>query len=202
MEKWPQIDDVVLTALRNGDKNAYATIYRMYYSRLYNYGFKFTENTALVEDVIQEILTTFWINREKIKEVESFESYLFVSFRNRLIKGLQEIDLTTESISHDEYRFEFELSIDQVLINADRLYEQQTNLKSALKQLTERQKEAIYFKFYENMSYQQIAAILDISVKATYKLVARAIIELRFVYQQKTSHFIFVLSFSSAACFI
>ena len=202
MEKLPEIDNEVFIALRNGDKNAYAAIYRIYYSRLYNYGHRFTENTPFVEDAIQEILATFWINREKIQEVQSIEGYLFVSFRNRLIKGLQKMDFRTESLSPEEYQFEFELSVDQVLINADRLYEQQISLKSALKQLTERQKEAIYFKFYENMSYLQIAAILDISVKATYKLVARAVCELRSVYQQKIAHFLLAISFSSAVIFI
>jgi RNA polymerase sigma factor (sigma-70 family) len=75
------------------------------------------------------------------------------------------------------------------MISAERLYEQQINLKSALETLTARQKEAIYFKYYENLSYRQIAAVLNITTKATYKLVSRAISELRSVYQQKMATF-------------
>ncbi len=110
------------------------------------------------------------------------------------MKSLQQNHLKTEIFSAEEYEFEFELSIEQVMINADRLYEQQINLKSALDKLTQLQKEAIYFKYYENLSYQQIAGILNISTKATYKLVARAIVELRLVYQQKISTFLLFLT--------
>jgi RNA polymerase sigma factor (sigma-70 family) len=87
------------------------------------------------------------------------------------------------------------------MINADSLFEQQTNLKAALNNLTERQKEAIYFKYYENLEYEQIARILNISTKATYKLVARAIAELRLVYQQNVSSFLLLLTMSvSCSC--
>ena len=55
-------------------------------------------------------------------------------------------------------------------------------LRNAMRRLTPRQKEAVFFRFYENMSYEEIADILNISVKATYKLVARAILMLRDAY--------------------
>jgi RNA polymerase sigma factor (sigma-70 family) len=194
MEKWPQIDASLWNDLKNGDKQAYATVYRMYYGRLFNYGSKFTKNNSLVEDCIQETLTTFWMNRRRMEAVENFDSYLFISFRNQIIKGLQQHHLKANILSAEDYEFEMELSVDQIMINAERLYEQHINLKTALQQLTQRQKEAIYFKYYENMSYNQIAGILNISTKATYKLVARAICELRLVYQQKISSFL--LSFT------
>jgi RNA polymerase sigma factor (sigma-70 family) len=201
MEKVPQVDPTVLAAIKNGDKRAYAAIYRIYYSRLYNYGYKFTRNILAIEDCIQEVLTSFWINRQKIESITSFESYLFVSFRNRLLKSLQEKQLNTETLRDEDYQFELELSIDQLMINADSLFEQQTNLKAALNNLTERQKEAIYFKYYENLEYEQIARILNISTKATYKLVARAIAELRLVYQQNVSSFLLLLTMSvSCSC--
>jgi RNA polymerase sigma factor (sigma-70 family) len=201
MEKVAQVDPTVLTAIKNGDKRAYAAIYRIYYSRLYNYGYKFTRNITVIEDGIQEVLTSFWINRQKIESVTSFESYLFVSFRNGLLKGLQKKQLNTEALRDEDYQFKLEASIDQLMINADSLFEQQTNLKAALNNLTERQKEAIYFKYYENLEYEQIAGILNITTKATYKLVARAIAELRLVYQQKISSFLLLLTMSLTCIF-
>ena len=189
MEKCPHIDLNTWNAFRGGDKLAYSIIFRKYYVRLFEYGCRFTKNHALVEDAIQEVLTTFWMQRQKLLVVETMESYLFVSFRNRLTKSLAAHQYKSQLFTGDEYAFDFELSIDQVMINAERLYEQQINLRSALETLTARQKEAIYFKYYENLSYKQIADILNISTKATYKLVARAISELRMVYQQKLATF-------------
>ena len=41
--------------------------------------------------------------------------------------------------------------------------------------LSERQREAIYLKFYQNMSFEEIALMMDISPRAVYKLIYRAI---------------------------
>ena len=195
MEKCLHIDLNTWNAFRNGDKQAYSVIFRKYYVRLFEYGCRFTKNHAHVEDAIQEVLTTFWMQRQKLLGVEAMESYLFVSFRNRLTRSLAAHQFKSQLFTGDEYAFDFELSIDQVMINAERLYEQQINLRSALETLTARQKEAIYFKYYENLSYKQIADILNISTKATYKLVGRAITELRMVYQQKLATFFLAIFF-------
>ena len=112
------------------------------------------------------------------------------------MKVFQQKHVKAERPLTDQHDFEFELSIDQVMIDADRLYEQKINLAAALDKLTQRQKEVVYFKYYENLSYEEISCILDISTKATYKLVARAIGELRNVYQQKISTFLLLLSIS------
>jgi RNA polymerase sigma factor (sigma-70 family) len=69
------------------------------------------------------------------------------------------------------------------MINREQMYEQRIDLDGVLKKLTPRQKEAIFFKFYENMSYEEISGLLGITTKATYKLVARAILELRSAYK-------------------
>lgn len=190
------IDTEMLQACVHGDVDAYSHIYRVYYGRLYVYGCRFTADACLVEDCIQEIFTQFWGGRSKFASVNSFQSYLFVSFRHNLLRSINLLHKSgTKSLSEIENGFELELSADQVLINSEKMYEQKILLNEAVANLTERQKEVIFLKFYENLSYQEIAAILGISVKATYKLFARAISELREVYQKKISALLFSISF-------
>ena len=184
MQPRVKIDEWILTDFRNGDIEAYSIIYRQFYSPLFNYGRKFTSCDDVVEDCIQEIFTQFWLNRKKLAQITELKSYLFVSFRHRLVKALKVHRQGTKSISEqDELVFGLELSADQLMIDSEKIYEQRISLNKALEKLTERQKEAIFFKYYENMSYDEIASILSISTKATYKLVARAVHELRSAYQ-------------------
>jgi RNA polymerase sigma factor (sigma-70 family) len=82
----------------------------------------------------------------------------------------------------EQYAFALEMSAEQQRVANENQHEQLLVLKSAMDRLTPRQKEAIFFRFYENMEYDEIAAILQISVKATYKLMARAIDVLRNAY--------------------
>ena len=180
-------DEGIWEAFRAGDKKAYAVIYRYYYPRIFNYGRKFTADAALVEDCSQEIFTAFWHNRKKLENVQELRSYLFVSFRNCLLKALRKSNQLSVLYNVDEEPFHTQISVEQLMINAEKMYEHRIHLDKTIEQLTERQKEAIFFKYYENLSYEEIAHVLNISIKATYKLVARAISELRISYQQKIS---------------
>lgn len=170
-----------------GDKDAYSLLYRQYHPRLYNYGRKFTSDLVLIEDNIQDIFVKFWIGKEKLHKIESFHSYLFVSFRHALVKSIQQQEAERSKIINEEnISFNLEISIDQVIIDREQLSEQHLLLTNALKNLSERQKEAIFFLFYENLSYKEVAEILNISTKATYKLVARALSELRSNYLSRS----------------
>lgn len=173
-------------AFEQGDITAYARIYKSYFPRLYNYGKKFTDDIDQIQDCIQDIFTHFWLNRERLGHVKSLQAYLFSSFRNNLLK------LLAQSRKHEllddqqsPYSFYFDLSVDHLMINNDQIYEQKINLEQVLKKLTPRQREALFFKFYENMSYEEIGKLLSITTRACYKLVARAIIELRSTYMEK-----------------
>jgi RNA polymerase sigma factor (sigma-70 family) len=183
MNEQHHIDPAIWEACKEGDKNAYAHIYKLYYPRLFNYGCKFTADAALVEDSIQEIFVRFWANREKLAAVRELKSYLFVSFRHYLLKLLSQYKKLQEDVTViDGYAFALEISPEQQRVAAEEQQEQLSVLSNALHRLTPRQKEAVFFRFYENMSYEEIAGILNISVKATYKLVARAIVMLRNTY--------------------
>ena len=181
MQAYHTIDETTWEAFRNGSKEAYATIFRRFYPALVNYGRKFCDGQEVVEDCAQEQLLQFWMMRHKLGSVQQLPCYLFVSFRNQLFKNIRSARrMTVETIDAPE--FEFELSADQMMINEEHIYEQSISLRNAMKQLTGRQKEALFFRFYENMSYEEIATVLDISTKALYKLMARSLSELRRAY--------------------
>ena len=186
MEDRLQIEPRIWEACKAGNKNAYSVIYSTWYLRLFNYGKKFTADEQLIEDSIQEIFTRFWFQKQKLSSVNELQGYLLVSFRNQLLKSVQKSKSTKYTgTEFDTQSFELELSVDQVMINADHMYEQKVNLKQALEKLTSHQKEAIFLKFYENLSYDEIANVFGISTKATYKLVERAVTALRQAYKLK-----------------
>jgi RNA polymerase sigma factor (sigma-70 family) len=171
-------------AVIRGDHEAYALLYKTYHPRLFNYGRKFVACAALIEDCIQEVLVRTWLHRHILAEVKNKNSYLFVSFRNSLMKAVQVHHKHAPGLT-DDYTFSMEISVDQVMINQEHIYERRINLKQAVDRLSSRQKEAIFFKFYENMTYEEVAQILNISKKATYKLMARALTELKTIYKQQ-----------------
>lgn len=160
----------------NGDTEAYASIYISYFKKLFNYGRKFTTDETIIEDSIQEMFLDIWNKKEKMLEVESFNSYFFSSFRFILFKKIRSANKTVQS---NEFEDEPEFSTEYIFIKKESERELGKNLQSALQELTPRQREAIFFRFYQGLSYEEVAAILDISVKATYKIMARSLLCLK-----------------------
>lgn len=52
-------------------------------------------------------------------------------------------------------------------------------IESLLNSLTDRQREAIYLRYMQNLDYEEIAELLDMSPGSVRKLVYRAIMSLR-----------------------
>lgn len=170
------MDNPVFQHIMNGDIDAYSGLYKEYYKRFYNYGRKFTSNTYLIEDSIQEVFLDLWNRRGKLSHVDSPNFYLYSSFRYVLIRKIKQHEKIVFNQSAEE---EYEFSSEHVIVGNELSEELQIKLKKAIKTLTGRQLEAIFLMYYEDLSYKEVAAILNISVKATYKIMARSLLALK-----------------------
>jgi RNA polymerase sigma factor (sigma-70 family) len=160
----------------NNDRDAYKEFYIEYFKKLYNYGRKFAIDTSYIEDAIQEVFLDLWANKHKLKNINSVNSYLFSSFRYILFKRIK---AANNIISSEEFEGEPEFSVDHSIIRQEVAAELQAKLKKALEALTPRQREAIFLRFYQGLSYEEVAVVLNISVKATYKIMARSLSALK-----------------------
>lgn len=164
-ERWNHIEQ--------GNMEAYSETYIFYYKKLYNYGRKFTDNTALIEDAIQVVFVMVWNNREKLADIYSPHSYIFYSFRNYIFKEKKKQQKVVFQTQEPEF------SIDNIIINKETTAELNKRLQKALTSLTSRQREAIFLRFYEALSFEEVAQVMNISVKATYKLITRSLLKLK-----------------------
>lgn len=173
-----------------GNEQAYVQAYTYYYKRFYNYGKKFTENVLLLEDVVQEALFTIWDKRTLIKTLNYPASYFYNAFRYQLFYKLKQ---SQKTILENIDAFDLEFSGEQVLIKKENDQMLENKLKDALNTLTSKQKEAIFLRFYEGLSYDEVAAILNITTKATYKIMARALEKLKETMLVSSSSILFLL---------
>ena len=159
-----------------GHSMDYAEWYKTYFKKLYTYGQKFTAETVLIEDSIQEVFLDIWKKKEKLSKVDSANSYLFASFRYTLLKKIKaEIRITATEVLIEEPDFH----IEQKIVSGEADKEVQQKIQAAINTLTPRQREAVFLRFYEGLSYEEVAAVLDITIKATYKIMARSLLHLK-----------------------
>lgn len=159
---------------RKGDKLAFEQIYFGHVNMLYDYGMRMTRDTALVEDCVQDLFSDLWEKRMQMSCVHSVRSYLLISIKRRILRKLSnERKSALQAQFHDDSQaFHpdlFESMAEEKLIH----------LAQSFAKLSDKQKEVIYLRFYNQLSYEEIAEVMSVQVKAIYKLMARAIQTLR-----------------------
>ncbi len=160
---------------KKGDESAFTLLYNKYIVPLYNYGERLTPDKALIEDSLHDFFVELWKNRDTISQINCVKVYLYKGFKNRLIKNInKKRRFPFNSISED-YHFEFIFSPEFDHIMDQAVKDQKEKLLKAVNKLAPRQKEAITLRFYDELTYEQIALIMKLTVKSVYMLIYRAV---------------------------
>jgi RNA polymerase sigma factor (sigma-70 family) len=167
-------------AFRGGNEKALEGLFGTYYSVLLNYGHKFTLNRYFIEESVQELFVKLWNNRDSVGTAASVRNYLFKAYRSVLFRKLQKQAANVmEKLDDERYDFKIELAPDQKMIELESDSELRKKIEEGLAALTPRQREAIYLRFYEDLSYEEVSEILNMNVGGTYKLIYRALDRLK-----------------------
>ena len=165
-------------AFRQGDETAYAQLYEQFAPGLYGYGMKIARDESLVKDCIQDLFITLWNTRRTLGQAQAIKFYLNSSLRRDLIRKVQR-QQPVSIHSEESYAFEVSLDFETMQIQEEVAQEQLLRLNTALQQLPARQKEALYLKYYENLSFAEIADMMDITPGVAYNFVYRALAVLK-----------------------
>jgi RNA polymerase sigma factor (sigma-70 family) len=173
-------DQKLWQAFKEGNKAAFSFMYLQHYKHLINYGVRLYAKEEAVEDCIHDVFAELWQRRKSITDVLSIRLYLLKALRNKIYSYLKkqhpasDIDLHT-----DNYHFHVEYSFEDLMIKEMVDEELRSKLTLALNQLSARQKEAIYLRFYNNLDYEQIAMVMGIHYQSIRTHIYQGIKSLR-----------------------
>lgn len=176
-----QEDKSLIVAIRSGDYDAFTQLYNKYIQPLTQYGLKFMADLPAVEDCLHDVFVWLWANRHKLDMHTSVKSYLFKAVRTTMLHWLHKQNRLRGLNPGEEPGYPFELQLTpetRVLHNEDQLQLRQ-QLEGVFRNLTAKQKEVIYLRYYEGLNFEEIARNMNLSVKACYKLMGRALSILR-----------------------
>lgn len=164
---------------KDGDRQALEQIYKRHIADLINYGFKITADADLIKDNIQDLFIELWKTRENLCDVVEIKFYLLKALRNKLYRALPTrsyVDISEMKILPDVLTTGY-IELDMVE-KEQRLIENE-NLRDLINKLPARQHEVIYLRFYHNLPYEDISAIMDINYQSVLNLMHRALKALR-----------------------
>jgi RNA polymerase sigma-70 factor (ECF subfamily) len=129
---------------------------------------------------LQDLFLEIWHKQSSPdREIINVRAYLFTWLRRKIFR---ELALVSGRILTDEMIESFatkELGYEELLIVFQQSEEKKEQLTNALKKLTKKQLEIIRMKFFENLSYAEIADKTSLAPRTVYNLIYEAIRHLR-----------------------
>jgi RNA polymerase sigma factor (sigma-70 family) len=172
-------DQALWKSFREGDKEALGQLVERYYRALRHYGLKFMVDASIVEDCIQELFLQLWQNRTQINSTESVKHYLLKALRNHILQHLRhQKQMTYEELDWD-CSITADLDSEMLLIQKETLDILTEKMQAQLAILPDREREALYLRYYENLSIAEIAEIMNINRQSVSNFLQKALAKLR-----------------------
>ncbi len=187
--------------LQDGSQEALFSLMAMYYNDLYRYGIKFTADKELTKDIIGQFFLHVWDRRDKFAKAENLQGYLLISFKrftiNYLRKISRQLNFSKEETSACEYPYE-----DYIIA-----WQEEETMKSslllAIESLPPRQRELLQLRFYDQLSYEEIASRTSLSIRTVYNKLHEALKKLRThsILEQVRRNFLLLITVSLMSTF-
>lgn len=163
-----------------GDPKCLDILFKEHYVGLSNYGMKLTGRRELVRDAITQVIIDLWNIRHRLPEVQNVRSYLMTTLRRKLMKEIkaeQKIRLQEDAVLNSNENAQ--MSYEDYLINVQKDALLRKQIHSALEKLTQRQRELLKLRFFEDKTYDEIADQCGITKRTAYNIVYDALTQLR-----------------------
>lgn len=171
----------VWNSFNKGDEMAFNYLYRTYAGVLFQFGCQFSKDQMLVQDSIQNLFISLRKKRGSLSEVSNIKGYLLRSIQREVLRNGKKTSskMVLDDSQMDSF-FQIELSPETSFIQRESADQRKIQLQEALKKLTAKQRQAILLFYEEELSYKEIAQIMDFNeVKSARKLIYRALSSLK-----------------------
>jgi RNA polymerase sigma-70 factor (ECF subfamily) len=177
-----EIDFVLMERIGAGDHAAFRDLVERHQNAVIGTVAKMLGNASESEDIAQQVFLRIWKNAKRYRPDAKFTTYLFTITRNLVFNESRRKSRKKE-VSSDEREENSNLLIeaspdrqpDSELLQA----ELQRAVDDAIASLPEAQRMAVVLRRYEQLSYEEIAGVLNLSVSAVKSLLFRARTSLR-----------------------
>ena len=162
----------IIRRLKQDEKKALDDLFGYYYPRLFHFSKSILKIEAEVDDILQEVFVKLWLNRHKIGNVETFNSYIFTITKNEVL------NLIRTNIRNNSFKNElFQRSVAEEFQMHSQLEfnEVKSGIDQVISQLPEKRRQIFMLSRTEGFSNKEIAQQLNISEKTVEDHITHAI---------------------------
>jgi len=165
-------DNLLLTRIRNNDKDAFKSLYNRYSKKIYFFSLKYLSNNVEAEELVQSVFINIWENRETLNATGSVKSYIYKSAVNYIYNYLRKKAIRARFIESEIHKSEIHsnLTYEQVF-----LHDLERSINSIVETLPAQQRKIFQLSRYEGLTHKEIAKKLDLSVRTVENQMYRAL---------------------------
>lgn len=167
----------LLTALQNRSTVAFETIYHQMADRLLRYIDSRIHDSAISEEIVQEIFVSLWLSKAEFESLSALEAYLFKASKYQILNHIR-----SEKVRH-RYIEHLALFVAQEYDNSVEQFMDMTDLKAAIeqhiRQLPPKCQEAFRLSRFMHKSIAETAQLMGISTRTVENYITQALSHLR-----------------------
>jgi RNA polymerase sigma-70 factor (ECF subfamily) len=176
-------DEALLAQAAGGDESAFETLVKRYESKIINLAYKYARNADEAEDIAAETFFRVWEHAADFKGQSKFSTWCYRIAVNICLNYKQALkrnpvfEYIDRIFENDGGEFKKEIaepaqgSQPDVVAHAA---EHESFVTAAIDALPPQQKTAFVLSWFEGHSYQEIAAIMELSIPSVESLLFRA----------------------------
>jgi RNA polymerase sigma-70 factor (ECF subfamily) len=178
MNKSTFSDNQLVELIAADDTEAFKILFDKYYSTLVRILMRYSDDTELIKDWVQDIFVMLWETRAQIQghQIENFKAYFIVMARNYVMRVLSRKKKTVLVFSREIEACDVP---DNTLSESLDEAELQLVHDAALAKLPEKAQQAYLLNRYKGLTYGKVADQMGISVKTVEAHISRTIAFLR-----------------------
>ena len=163
-------DGALVARILTGDSVRYAVLVRRYQERLFRHARGMTGDADTAADLVQDAFVKAYRHLDRCQDPERFGAWLFRILANRCKDHLRSPYQRAEALVHDTASVSDYSDPDRTMLRT----EIRGAVEAALSALPAAQREAFLLKHLDGYSYDEMAALLKVSVPALKMRVLRA----------------------------
>ena len=176
-------DEQLVKNYANGDSNAFDTLLARYQQKIYSYILFLVHDDEVADDLFQETFMKAIVTIRQGRYVESgrFSAWLTRIAHNLVIDKYRQ-DRNSNVISNDASDADLfnDASLSDITVEMKMITEQSlTDVGRLLRELPDNQKEVLYMRFYQDLSFKEIADATGVSINTALGRMRYGLINLR-----------------------
>jgi RNA polymerase sigma factor (sigma-70 family) len=164
-------------AFITGNEEAFKQLFNRYVDNLFVFGMNFTDDEEMVKDCVQDLFVKLYTDRNNLPSVSNVRAYLFNALKNNLL--IKKRNMVEFCAIEDLEMEKFESSPESLLIDEETMREQKSEVDRLFLEITPRQREVLYYRYVEELSYEEICTLMNMNYQSVRNLLHRTMAKLR-----------------------